>query len=335
MTNEVTLTFAGDSAKLDKTFDHVGQGSKSMASEVGQASKSFESVGEGFDRAEQRATGFRDTITGVQDSVKGFGAVLKGDFSADALLTAGMGVGDLASGFSNLLVPAMSSAVTWLKATRLGMLAQAAASGVVKAATATWTGVQWLLNAALTANPIGIVIVVIGLLIAAVVLIATKTTWFQDIWGAAWGWIKSAAVNVWDWLKELPGKIGDVFSSIAGFISAPFRAAFNFVADAWNNTIGKLSWSVPSWVPFIGGNTISVPQLKKFHGGTASVPGTAGSEMLAILQAGERVSSAGSSGDRIVLELRSDGTRLGDLLVQVLAKAIGDRGGNVQAVLGR
>lgn len=335
MANEVTLTFAGDSSKLEKTFDTVGQSSRSMASEVGTSSKSFESVGEGFDKAEQRATGFRDVITGTQDSVKGFGAILKGDFSGDALLTAGMGIGDLASGFSNLLVPAMSSAVGWLKATKVGMLAQAAASGVVKAATATWTGIQWLLNAALTANPIGIVIVVIGLLIAAVVLIATKTTWFQDAWGAAWGWIKESAVNVWEWLKELPGKIGDVFSSIAGFITAPFRAAFNFVSDAWNATIGKLAWSVPSWVPGIGGNTISAPQMRKFHGGTASVPGTAGSEMLAIVRAGEEIRAAGGGDGRTVLELRGDGTRLAELLIQVLAKAIGDRGGNVQAVLGR
>lgn len=327
--NQVTLTIAGDSKSASDAFANVGQAAKNMETDVSTAGKSFDSVGEGFDRAEQRATGFRDTITGVQDSVKGFGSILKGDFSGDALLTAGMGVGDLASGFSNLLVPGMKSAVTWLGNTRLGALGAAAASGIARAATATWTGVQWLLNAALTANPIGLIIVGIAALVAIVVLIATKTTWFQDLWRVVWTFVKDKAVEVWDWLKSLPDKIGNVFSSIAGFISAPFRAAFNFVSDAWNNTVGRLSWSVPGWVPFIGGSTISAPQLPRFHAGVGRVPGAPGSEMLAVLQAGETVSASssrpsgpaalrmpsGSGLDRLFLQwlqelLRSNGLRL-------------------------
>ena len=192
---------------------------------------------------------------------------------------------------------------------------------------------QWLLNAALTANPIGLIIVAVAALVAIIVLIATKTTWFQDLWRAAWGGIKKAASAVWDWLKALPEKIGSEFKSVAGFITAPFRVAFNFVADAWNNTIGKLSWSVPSWVPFIGGSTISAPQLPKFHAGGV-VPGAPGQEVMALLQAGERVTPAGGSGG-VVLELRSGGTRVDDLLVEILAHAVKARGGNVQLVLGR
>ena len=42
--------------------------------------------------------------------------------------------------------------------------------GIAAAATGVWTGAQWLLNAALTANPIGIVIVVIAALVAAIVI---------------------------------------------------------------------------------------------------------------------------------------------------------------------
>src|SRR5690606_10900746 len=129
------------------------------------------------------------------------------------------------------------------------------------------TAAQWLWDAALSANPIGLIILGITALIAVIVLIATKADWVQRLWKVVWGGIKAAAVAVWDWLKELPGRIGDVFSSVADFISRPFKAAFNFVADAWNNTIGKLSWTVPGWVPFIGGNTISAPQLPKFHAG--------------------------------------------------------------------
>lgn len=190
------------------------------------------------------------------------------------------------------------------------------------------TVAQWAWNAAQLASPLTWIILAIVGLIAVIVLIATQTTWFQDLWTAAWEWIRGAAEDVWNWLqqvpgwigdafaavgewisapfrdawqwvrdtaqqgwdfiRQIPGWVGDAFASVASFISAPFRSAFNFVADAWNNTIGRLSWTVPGWVPFIGGNTISVPKLPRFHTGGV-VPGTPGQEVMALLQAGERV----------------------------------------------
>jgi len=323
--NQVTLTFAGDSAQLEKAFDRVGQGAKTMGDKVGSASKSFDETGNGMGRLGEKADGAESKLIGVHDVIDGTAAIMQGPGKV-GIAAYVQGWADLAGGMAPLLIG--------LAQTKVGMMAHVAWSGIVKAATATWTGVQWLLNAALTANPIGLIIVAIAALIAIIVLIATKTTWFQDLWRVVWTWVKSTAMDVWDWLKSLPDKIGAVFSSIAGFISAPFRWAFNFISDAWNNTIGKLSWSVPSWVPFIGGNTISVPQLRKFHSG-GTVPGVPGSEMLAVLQAGEKVTPAGQSGGRTVLELRSSGSRVDDLLVEILARAIKGRGGNVQVVLGR
>lgn len=212
-------------------------------------------------------------------------------------------------------VAAVANGAAWAK--------NVVVQGAVKVATVAWTVVQWLLNAALTANPIGLVIVAIAALIAIIILIAKKTTFFQDVWKVAWGWIKKTSLSVWEWLKKLPGRIGGVFEKVGRFISAPFRAAFNFVADAWNNTVGRLSWSVPSWVPLIGGNTISVPQLPHFHSG-GIVPGARGQEVLGVLQAGERVIPAGQSGGEIVI--RSGGSRMDDALVELIARAV-RRGG--------
>jgi hypothetical protein len=64
------------------------------------------------------------------------------------------------------------------------------------------------------------------------------------------------------------------------------------------------------------------------------VPGAPGSEMLAVLQAGETVSPVGASGGRTVIELHPDGTRFGDLLIQVISQSVRIRGGDVQVVLG-
>lgn len=156
------------------------------------------------------------------------------------------------------------------------------------------TAAQWAWNAAQLASPTTWIVLAIVALIAVIVLIAVKTTWFQDLWRAAWGGIKSAAAATWDFIKQIPGWVGSAFSKIGDAISKPFKAGFNMAANAWNSTIGKLSWTVPSWVPAIGGNTISVPQIPTFHTGGV-VPGAPGQEVLALLQAGETVTPAGQS----------------------------------------
>jgi len=146
----------------------------------------------------------------------------------------------------------------------------------------------------------------------------------------AWNWIKDAASSAWNFLKKIPGWIATAFSKIAGFISAPYRKAFNLISDAWNNTIGRLSWTVPGWVPGIGGNTISVPNLPKFHSG-GTVPGPPGSEMLAVLQGGEEVIPRGGDGGgtvQVTVMLNRE------VLINGLAKGVRRRGGNAQFVLG-
>lgn len=207
--------------------------------------------------------------------------------------------------------------------------------GPLVAVIGTVVAAQWAWNIALAANPIGLIVIGIAALVAGIVWVATKTQFFQTVWRVAWGGIKSAASTVVEWIQNIPEGIGRTFSNIARFISAPFRAAFNFVADAWNNTIGKLSWTTPEWLPFgLGGKTISAPQLPKFHSGGV-VPGAPGTEMLAVLQAGERVTPA-SGAASTMLELHSSGNRVDDLLMEIFARAVKARGGNVQvAVMGR
>lgn len=193
------------------------------------------------------------------------------------------------------------------------------------------TAAQWAWNAAQAASPTTWIIIAIVALVAIIVVIATKTKWFQNIWHAAWGGIKSAAENTWNWLSKLPKWTGDAFAKIGKTISAPYRAAFNLISDAWNSTIGRLSWSVPSWIPGIGGNTISVPHLPHFHEG-GQVPGVPGSNVLALLQGGETVSGVASSGsgDLVMVEVKLDR----DVLVSSVTKGVRRRGGNAQASLG-
>jgi hypothetical protein len=114
-------------------------------------------------------------------------------------------------------------------------------------------------------------------------------SWFRSIFNS----MIAMANSFLQFNLSIPGRILSVFSSLAAGIRDAFRRAFNFVSTAWNNTVGRLSWTVPSWVPGIGGRSISAPRLPTFHGG-GIVPGPPGTELLAVLQAGERVVPASS-----------------------------------------
>lgn len=60
-------------------------------------------------------------------------------------------------------------------------LAGAAASGVARVATMAWTGAQWLLNAAMTANPIGLVIAAIAALVGGLVYAYDHSEAFRGV----------------------------------------------------------------------------------------------------------------------------------------------------------
>lgn len=144
--------------------------------------------------------------------------------------------------------------------------------------------------------------------------------WFRDtLWGkwikGAWDAIVNKAASVQAWLHGMPGRLRAAFASIANTLSAPFRSAFNHIVDAWNNTIGRLSWSVPGWVPGIGGFSISVPNLPHFHTGGV-VPGATGSEMLAVVQAGETIIPASGGGEMVHVVVKIDR----DVLVDAVTK---------------
>lgn len=218
------------------------------------------------------------------------------------------------------------------------------------------TAAQWAWNAAQLASPTTWIILAVIALVAVIVLIATKTDWFQRAWRASWDhikavvtlvgrffketvwgkWIKGAfdaimdhAKAMWNLLKKIPGWIGSAFSKVADFLFQPFKTAFNLIASAWNNTIGSLSFTFPGWIPGVGGNSINVPDIPRFHSGGV-VPGAPGRETVALLQAGERVTPAVSaSGSGAQQWVAVDLGPLGDVLLDAVAAAVRGRGGRV------
>jgi hypothetical protein len=316
--NSVVLDFTGNTKELTDSFDQVGSSSKKMGDSVGGATKELQAHEGGLSKVGEAADNSERNLIGVHDVIDGTATIMKGP-GKQGIVAYIQGWADLAGGLAPLILS--------LAETKAGTLATAAAQKVGAVATKVWAGAQWLMNTALLASPITWIVVGIVALIAVIVLIATKTNWFQRAWKVAWGGIKAAASNTWDFLKKIPGWIGTAFSKVSSAITGPFRTAFNYVARAWNNTIGQLNWTVPSWVPGIGGNSIGVPHLPTFHAGGV-VPGVAGTPTVALLQAGEKVTSiAGSSGGGGgTVVLGSDGTQLGDLLISTIRSQMSRRG---------
>jgi hypothetical protein len=135
-------------------------------------------------------------------------------------------------------------------------IAHGIAVGVTAAATAVWTAAQWLLNAALDANPIMLVVLAIAALVAAIVYVATQTQFFQTVWQAmsgalvaAWNWVWGFLQGVFHWIAAnwpllltiLTGPIGAAVWLIqANFatIKAWAADAVNFIVAVWNGLVG-------------------------------------------------------------------------------------------------
>lgn len=67
--------------------------------------------------------------------------------------------------------------------------------------------------------------------------------------------------DVWGVIKQIVTGVKSIMEGVVNALIAPFKAAFNGIARAWNNTIGKFSFTVPGWVPVIGGNSFSMPDI--------------------------------------------------------------------------
>lgn len=164
--------------------------------------------------------------------------------------------------------------VQWVK-NKVASAAYAAQQAVVAAATKVWAGVQWVLNAALSANPIGLVVVAIAALIAIIIIAWKHSETFRAIvtgalnailtvaqvvgkWftGTFWPWIRgvwnaisggvttmvSAISSKWNglisWLTGIPGRIGKAVSGLWNSVTGGLSTAYTNVQTIAGRIVG-------------------------------------------------------------------------------------------------
>lgn len=105
-----------------------------------------------------------------------------------------------------------------------------------------------LVNAALAVSPIGWIIIGVGLLGAALVIAYKKFEPFRDIVDTVFGAMKF-------WITKVTIPALETLLTV-------FKTVFNGIASIWNNTIGKLSFKLPGWLPGdLGGAGFSMPKI--------------------------------------------------------------------------
>jgi hypothetical protein len=144
----------------------------------------------------------------------------------------------------------------------VAILAANAAIKIYTLGTQIATAAQWLWNAALTANPLGLIVVGIAAVIAILAILYTKFEGVRKVVDNVFGFIKEAVIGT-----------VDVITTYVQTVLGVYKTIFNTIAKLWNNTIGKLSFEFPSWVPGLGGKGFSVPNIPMLaEGGIVNSP---------------------------------------------------------------
>ena len=116
-----------------------------------------------------------------------------------------------------------------LKAKTIALYGLVGAAKIAIAVMKVWEGVQWLLNIAMNANPIGIVITVIAALVAAVVYCWNKFAGFRafilTMWDVFKGFGEIIKTFVIDRFKELLGGLGDLGNALLKLFSGDWKGA--------------------------------------------------------------------------------------------------------------
>lgn len=182
-----------------------------------------------------------------------------------ALSGIGAAFGRVLSAVGPALVAGLSNAVNLIVRFKdfliplvAGLVAYKTVMLAITVATKAWAAVQALLNIALTANPIGLIIAAIAGLVAGIVVLYNRNETFRKIVQTTWAAIKTAISAVWNWLSTT------VFPGLKLAFTAIGTAATwlwnNAITPAWNGikSVIGVAWEV---VSDIFNNWVRVGQL--------------------------------------------------------------------------
>jgi hypothetical protein len=130
---------------------------------------------------------------------------------------------------------------------RAAMAVYTAAQVAARGAAAAWAAAQWLVNAALTANPIGLVVVAIAALTAGIIIAYKRSETFRDAVNGAWAILRNSPVGI------VVGHFQSLASAVQSVVSWISRISFPS-PPSW---FGKIGGILGAPAPPIGGRALS------------------------------------------------------------------------------
>lgn len=235
---------------------------------------------------------FKDNVKAVSGATTEAGGNVKGYAAMQATLNQQLkdseaGVAVVGTRIGTMLIPPIVTVLKWTQqfggelatnqpllytlATVLGVVggalvamyvAQQVVNGVTaiaKVATVSWTAAQWLLNAALDANPIGLVVLAVGALIAIVVLLVTHwkdvCSFLQTTWAAVSKWFGDTLTDIGDWWTQTWNDVVSVFKTVLGVAVSIFEhwTLLGVIVSHWNQILSATKTAWGAVTSFIGG----------------------------------------------------------------------------------
>ncbi len=143
----------------------------------------------------------------------------------------------------------------WKSGVIPAVLAGIIAFKAITAGVALWTAAQALLNAAMAANPIGLIIVAIAVLIGLIILVVKNWDHITAAVGRAWSAIRDFATGLWTKVVGAFRAVRDAIFALldnplikaAGLIFLPFITIPLLIAKHWDTVRATIA-SVIEWV---------------------------------------------------------------------------------------
>jgi phage-related protein len=178
------------------------------------------------------------------------------------------------------------------------------------------------LGAVMAANPLGVLLTVIGLLVVAFGVLYAKSETFRNLvngigtaikngLGAAVDFVSTKFTSLVSFITTLPSRIASAARGMWDGIKNAFKSALNWIIDGWN----KLQFKIPGFklgpIKF-DGFTLGLPPLTRLARGGTVMP-SAGGTLAQIGEAGraERVEPLDPDGlskrDKAMIEMLSGG----------------------------
>lgn len=234
--------FLASLSELWKGLTQLGQG-------LADAVTGFLAVGQNGGVAASIGQLVGDAFNAAAPLVKSLGSALQsaGDWASehgDAIRTV---IAGIAGGFAAFKTASLiSAAVTALKS--FDVAAKIAAAG------------QWVLNAAMNANPIVLVVTAIGALVAALVWFFTQTETGRKAWASFTSFLSSAWQSVVSFVTSLGQNIANFFTQTIPNAIQSVIQWFQQLPSAIGTALSNLITSIGTWAVSFGQSALQAGQ---------------------------------------------------------------------------